>query len=493
MTLALIDGNAFYCSCERVFDPKVRTRPVIVLSNNDGCAVARTSEAKALGIKMGQPYFMIRGLCRREGVAVFSSNYTLYGDMSARMNAVYRQFSPEVETYSIDESFLDLSGFGHRDLVVLARDLRETVRRWVGIPTCVGLGRTKTLAKLANWIAKQVPELGGVCDLTDPLAYEHWLVRVPVEEVWGIGPASARKLQAMGVESAADLRDLDPRPVRQALTVVGERIVYELRGVPCLALEHLPAERKGCAVTRMFSRRVEDQATVLEAVAAYATRLGEKLRCERLGTDHVHVFFHTSGHDRDRPQHAAAVTVRLPEATSDTLALVAAAKHGARQVWREGHAYAKAGVITTDLVLLEGSQRALIGAMDRERPVGSWQRWMPATGAGGADRWCPPPLVSRRSERGPRSSRCAARAIRPAWMSCRSSGQRQPVFEMSVLLVPGLKPVMVVEIHHVVLTFNSDLRSSTYRRPFVGLFRRAARLGAAVRHGRCRAGQRSRI
>src|SRR4051812_24478966 len=217
MTLALIDGNAFYCSCERVFDPKVRKRPVIVLSNNDGCAVARTSEAKALGIKMGQPYFMIRDLCRREGVAVFSSNYTLYGDISARMNTVYRQFSPEVETYSIDESFLDLSGFGRRDLAALARDLRETVRKWVGIPTCVGLGSTKTLAKLANWIAKQVPELGGVCDLTEPAAYDHWLVRVPVEEVWGIGPASARKLQAMGVESAADLRDLDPRPVRQAL------------------------------------------------------------------------------------------------------------------------------------------------------------------------------------------------------------------------------------------------------------------------------------
>src|SRR3954452_12091278 len=164
--IALIDGNSFYCSCERVFDPKLAAVPVIVLSNNDGCAIARTSEAKPLGIRMGEPYFKIRDLCRREGVAVFSSNYTLYGDMSARMNAVYRQFSPEVETYSIDESFLDLSGFKRRDLVTYARDLRETVRMWVGIPTCVGLGRTKTLAKLANWIAKQVPELRGVFDLT---------------------------------------------------------------------------------------------------------------------------------------------------------------------------------------------------------------------------------------------------------------------------------------------------------------------------------------
>ena len=306
---------------------------------------------------MGQPYFMIRDLCRREGVAVFSSNYTLYGDISARMNAVIassrRWWRPTASTRA--SSTCPTLGIAIWSClpVICARQFASG---W-GIPTCVGLGRTKTLAKLANWIAKQVPELRGVCDLTDPLAYEHWLVRVPVEEVWGIGPASARKLQAMGVESAADLRDLDPRPVRKALTVVGERIVYELRGVSCLALEQLPAGRKGCAVTRMFSRRVEGQETLLEAVAAYATRLGEKLRRERLGTDHVHVFFHTSEHDRDRPQHAAAVTVRLPEAMSDTLALVAAAKHGVRQVWREGHAYSKAGVITTDLVPLEGSQR----------------------------------------------------------------------------------------------------------------------------------------
>ena len=165
-------------------------RPVIVLSNNDGCAIARTAEAKALGIGMGAPYFMIRDLCRREGVAVFSSNYALYGDMSARMNEMYRSFSPDVEIYSIDESFLDLTGFTRRDLVAYARDLRETVLRWIGIPTCVGIGRTKTLAKLANHIAKSIPELHGVCDLTDPDAYDHWLVRVPADQIWGVGPAS---------------------------------------------------------------------------------------------------------------------------------------------------------------------------------------------------------------------------------------------------------------------------------------------------------------
>jgi DNA polymerase V len=201
---------------------------VIVLSNNDGCAVARTAEAKALGIRMGEPFFKIRGLCRRERVAVYSSNYTLYGDMSRTMNEVYRQFSPDVETYSIDESFLDLS---------------------------------------------------------DPAHYDHWLARVPVEEVWGVGPASVRKLQATGVESAADLRDIDPRPIRKALTVVGERIIYELRGVPCLSLELLAARRKGIVVTRSFSSRVEHLDAVLEILSAHASRLGEKLRRGSLGTD----------------------------------------------------------------------------------------------------------------------------------------------------------------------------------------------------------------
>jgi DNA polymerase V len=212
-----------------------------------------------------------------------------------------------------------------------------------------------------------VPELDGVCDLTDPLHYDHWLTRVPVEEVWGVGPASVCKLQAVGVESVADLRDLDPQPVRRALTVLGERIIYELRGVPCLSLELLPARRKGVAGTRSFSSRVEHLETMLEAVSPHASRLGEKLRRGDLGTDHVQVFFHTSEHDQDQPLRSAGTTVRLPEATSDTLALITAAKHGVRQAWREGYRYAEAGIITADLVALEGSQRALIGAMDRER------------------------------------------------------------------------------------------------------------------------------
>ena len=226
--VALIDGNSFYCACERVFDPRLATVPVIVLSNNDGCAIARTSEAKALGIRMGDPYFKIRDLCRARGVRVFSSNYTLYGDMSGRTNTVYRQFSPQVEIYSIDESFLNLSDVAPGLRVELARDLRATVRAWTGIPTCVGIGPTKTLAKLANHIAKSVPDLGGVCDLTDPLAYAHWLCRIGVAEVWGIGRASLAKLEAMGIVTN-DLVPLSHNP----RALVGA--LHRERSVPLMA------------------------------------------------------------------------------------------------------------------------------------------------------------------------------------------------------------------------------------------------------------------
>ena len=365
--VALIDGNSFYCSCERVFDPRLATVPVIVLSNNDGCAIARTSEAKALGIKMGDPYFKIRDLCRAQGVRVFSSNYTLYGDMSERTNAAYRQFSPQVEIYSIDESFLNLSDVAPGLRVELARDLRATVRAWTGIPTCVGIGPTRTLSKLANHIAKKHPELGGVCDLTDEQERAAWMGLIPMQEIWGVGPATARKLEAAGCDSVADVRDLDPRMARKSMTVVGERLVYELRGIACLDLETVAPTRKGCAVTRSFSDRVEDLAVMEQAVAAHASRLAEKLRAQALGTDHVTIFFHTSEHDRDGPQRSVSTVVTLPEASNDGLVLLKAAKFGVRRIWRDGYRYSKAGIISTDLVPLEASQRALIGAFDRER------------------------------------------------------------------------------------------------------------------------------
>ncbi len=365
-SFALIDGNSFYCSCERVFDPKLKRRPVIVLSNNDGCAVARTSEAKALGIKMGAPMFLIRDIVKREGVVVFSSNYTLYGDMSRRMNTVYQQFASDIEVYSIDESFLDAGPIEPERRLDWGRDLRSTVSTWTGVPTCVGIGPTKTLAKLANKIAKGTLQLGGVCDLTNEETRREWLALMPLDDIWGIGGASQAKLKAFGCRTAADVAALDPKLARQTLTVVGERIIQELRGNPCVDLEAIEPTRKGCAVTRSFAGRADDLDIMQEAIAAHATRLGEKLRSHGLATDHVTVFFHTSPHDKG-PARSVSTTVDFPEASNDTLTLVRAAKWGARRIWQSGFRYYKAGLMTTDLVRLEVSQRALIGALDREK------------------------------------------------------------------------------------------------------------------------------
>jgi DNA polymerase V len=365
-SFALIDGNSFYCSCERVFDPKLRRRPVIVLSNNDGCAVARTAEAKALGIKMGAPMFAIRDLVKREGVVVFSSNYTLYGDMSRRMNTVYERFASDIEIYSIDESFLDMSPVAPEYREELGRDLRATISKWIGVPTCVGIGPTKTLAKLANKIAKSTPQLGGVCDLTSSEARREWLPLIALEDVWGIGRASQAKLGAFGCRTAADVAVLDPTLARKSLTVVGERIVHELRGQPCIDLEIVAPTRKGCAVTRSFAGRVDNLEMMQEAIAAHATRLGEKLRHHGLATDQVTVFFHTSPFDTG-PSRSVSTTVEFSEASNDTLVLVRAAKWGARRIWKSGYRYAKAGLMTVDIVPLEASRRALIGALDREK------------------------------------------------------------------------------------------------------------------------------
>lgn len=355
---ALIDANSFYCSCERVFDPRLEKRPVIVLSNNDGCAVARTSEAKALGIDMGAPFFKIRDLCCKNNVAVFSSNYTLYGDMSARMNQVYRMFTPDIEIYSIDESFLDFTAFQGRDLEAYARELRHTVRQWTGLPTCVGLAPTKTLAKLANWTAKHVPDMGGVCDMTDRTKREALMRVIPVSEVWGVGRASTAKLEKIGVKTALDLASLDPALGRQILTVVGERLIHELRGTCCISLEQEAPLKKGTAVTRMFGHRITDINELMEPMSFFAARLAEKLRKDDLGTNSITAFFHSSPHD-EGTYHYEQGTVCLPEATNDSTVLIRAVRRIVESRYKRGVRYFKGGVTSMDLVLIGKSQGVL--------------------------------------------------------------------------------------------------------------------------------------
>jgi DNA polymerase V len=363
---ALVDGNNFYCSCERVFNPRLERVPLVVLSNNDGCAIARSQEAKALGIKMGDPYFLIRDRLKANGARVFSSNYALYGDMSRRVLATLQEFAPQVEAYSIDESFLDLSGFADKNLAAYGQEIRATVRQWTGIPTCVGLGPTKTLAKLANWMAKHHPEMGGICDLTDQQNCKAILPAVPVEAVWGIGRASAAKLAKLGVRTVAQLRDADPRAVRQSLTVVGERIIQELRGVSCLDLEEMEPQRKGMAVTRSFGHAVTEKTEMLEAVAAHATRAAEKLRARGLAAVSIIVFAHTNRHNNDPAYYGSAVCEPY-EATDDTLELLGLAVQGVNRLWRDGFRYKKCGVILPDLVRKDERQRSFFAAADADQ------------------------------------------------------------------------------------------------------------------------------
>ena len=365
-TFALVDGNNFYCSCERVFDPRLERAPVVVLSNNDGCAIARSQEAKALGIKMGDPFFMIRDHLKSSGVRVFSSNYTLYGDMSRRVQTALQEFTAHLETYSIDESFLDLSDVAATNLTGFGQEIKATVRQWTGIPTCVGIGPTKTLAKLANWAAKHFPELKGVCDLSDAHQRETILAVVPVTEVWGVGRVNAAKLAKLGIKTVAELRDADLRPIRQLMTVVGERTVQELRGVSCLALEEVEAERKGMAITRSFGHAVTEKKEMLEAVATHATRAGEKLRAKGLAAISMIVFAHTSKHN-GTPFHYGSAPCEPFEATNDTLELVNLAVQGVDRFWREGFRYAKCGVILPDLVRAEHRQRSLFSPSDAKR------------------------------------------------------------------------------------------------------------------------------
>lgn len=348
--IALCDANNYYVSCERAFDASLKGVPVIVLSNNDGCAVARSNEAKALGIKMGDPLHLIKDIVKRHGVRVLSSNYTLYGDMQRRIVSVVSEFARDYEIYSIDETFLDLSGFEDRDLVAHCREMRAQVLSWTTIPTCVGLGPSKALAKLGNAAAKKNPLFDGVADLRDEAIRTWVLDRFDVADVWGVGSATAAKLDALGIRTAGQLRDMPMKQARAVGTVVLERLVAELRGVPAGAVETAEPQRKGMAVTRSFGTPVNDFPTLMGALAQYAMRAGEKLRSHRLVAARLTVFFHTNRFKPDRPQYGASRLVALHPMTNDSLELIAAARRGAQHAWRGGYAITKAGVMLDDLV-----------------------------------------------------------------------------------------------------------------------------------------------
>ncbi|MCG5525961.1 translesion error-prone DNA polymerase V subunit UmuC [Ectothiorhodospira haloalkaliphila] len=346
---ALVDCNHFYAACEQLFRPDLRDRPVVVLSNNDGCVVARSPQAKALGIAMGVPAFQIRALLRHHQVAVFSSNYALYADLSARVMRTLEGLAPRVEVYSIDEAFLDLSGLGHRDLEAFGCEVRERVRQWTGIRTCVGIAPTKTLSKLANALAKRDAGGTGVVILGDVRQRSAFFSRMPVSEVWGVGRRLASRLQALGIHTVGQLAQADPGWIRQHFSVVLERTVRELRGEACLAFAPDAEARQQILCSRSFGEQITARQPMREAVSTYVARAAEKLRQDDRLARQVSVFIQTPLYRHDAPRYARTATGTLAEPSRDTRDLNRLALSLLDMLWRDGFSYAKAGVMLADL------------------------------------------------------------------------------------------------------------------------------------------------
>ena len=373
---ALIDGNAFYVSCERVFAPRLRRRPVVVLSNNDGCVVARSDEAKALGIAMGAPYFKIRKHYEQAGGVALSSNYTLYADLSSRMMAVIGQYADRQEVYSIDESFIEWTGFRYFDLDHMATQLRQQVGRWTGIPVGVGIGATKTLAKVANRLAKRHADFraSGICNLTALPApvVEHYLSALPVGDIWGIGSRWSAKLEGLGIRSALDLRQVEPAWVRQHFNLVMERTALELRGVSCLPMEQAPPPKQQIISSRSFGKLVSDLPSLRQAISSYTATAAAKLRQQGSSTQALTVFLHTPPFNPTEPQYHPTVTVRLAEPSHDTLVLTHAALRGLQRMYKPQYRYQKAGLMLLNLLPADQKQLALfteptVATQQRER------------------------------------------------------------------------------------------------------------------------------
>lgn len=378
---ALVDVNNFYVSCERVFAPKLEGVPMVVLSNNDGCAVARSAEVKALGVKMATPWFQMKDLAKQHGIQAYSSNYTLYGDMSSRVVGVLRRFTPNLEVYSIDESFLQIETVlkQYADPTSLGQIIKQDVKDTTGLPVCVGIGASKTLAKLANHLAKKHPQFAGVCDISSmpKEALYQWMAETAVGEVWGIGGKTAKKLKELKINSVFDLVQISPQAMRQQFGVVIERICYELRGVSCLQLEEVAPAKQQIISSRSFGKPVTSMEELAESVATHAARGAEKLRSQKSVTGALTIFVQTNPYKPFEPQHHQSITVVLSDPSDNTLTLTSAALKGLKQIYKTGFKYKKAGVILNlladkptmqqslfDDIEVKGKSAGLMKAMD---------------------------------------------------------------------------------------------------------------------------------
>jgi DNA polymerase V len=359
---ALVDCNNFYASCERVFDPRLKHRPIVVLSNNDGCIVARSNEARALGIPMGVPFFESKAVIQKHNVAVFSSNYQLYGDMSQRVMDSLRLFAPDMEVYSIDEAFLRLDPLQPRDLVDYCATLRAKVMQWTGIPVSIGIGPSKVLAKVANRVAKKKTD-DGVFDIRSREAQDAILKTLEVDKLWGVARKWAERLGRIGIETASQLRDASPTIIRKQLSVVGERIVRELRGQSCIGLEDIQP-RKNILSSKSFGNLLTKKEPLEEALANYAARACEKLRQQNSRAQAVYVFVQTNGFRKTDKQYNNALTCPLTVPTSDTRLIISAARFCLSRIYKPGYRYKKTGIMLMDLIPASLEQKHLFADTD---------------------------------------------------------------------------------------------------------------------------------
>ena len=345
--IALVDCNSFYVSCERLFNPSVLKKPVVVLSNNDGCVISRSTEAKILGIKMGEPYFKVEKIVKKNDVKVFSSNYALYGDISRRVMKTLKQFAPQIEIYSIDEAFLNLSSIKDENLLEHGNKIRKTILKWTGIPTSIGIATTKTLSKVANLTAKK--EKSGVINLVNSKQIDKILSEIKINDVWGVGRQLTKLYIKNGINNAYQLKNMSNSWIKKSTNVFGSRTAMELQGIACISLEIHNEKRKNCCVSRSFGKKVTELEDLKESIVTHCLNAAEKIRIDNQTAKKVTVFIRTSPFQKNKNYYANAKCIDLPMNTNDSIELVKQSLTALKQIYKKGYKYQKAGIILSEL------------------------------------------------------------------------------------------------------------------------------------------------